>query len=119
MSENLILSLSGGAFAILGVVVGGLLSFLLNLKVDKRQALRRSYADIFETYMRFVPSRTEDNFYVLLAAIEKTRLICSDDSGDFLGKMEQSLKNYENDPHTCGILLAQLREIAKQEIKNA
>ena len=99
MSENLILSLSGGAFAILGVVVGGLLSFLLNLKVDKRQALRRSYADIFETYMRFVPSRTEDNFY--------------------LGKMEQSLKNYENDPHTCGILLAQLREIAKQEIKNA
>ena len=113
--DSLIEKAVPGLLSLLGVIVGARLSFRFSKRQTQKKQLREYYAELFTAYMKFVEKRSPQNLMPLLAACEKTRLLCSVRSETVIEALEDAVARDEPNAKECGKLIAKLQHCAKDD----
>lgn len=108
----------GGAFAIIGTLVGAWLPQRFAQKQDRRNQLADCYAEVFAQYYQSVPMQDISQLTGLVAAIEKTRLFCSDESEALFKELLSILTQDNVDYAQCVDTFSKLRKSAKKDVRD-
>lgn len=118
MFENIIGSLVGGVFTVVGVLVGGYIAKSNSSKQESKRLLVEFYAEVFSNYAQFVSNMSISSIHLLVASIEKAKLFCSQESNTILTELEYSVTDPSPDISKCGDLIRNLRLSAKKDVGN-
>lgn len=103
---------------LLGVVIGAWLTARHNNRENQKKLLMECYSEMVAACIQWITNSSITNFGAMLAAIEKTRMICSKEADAVLEKFENFAISSAKKPTECISLLRTLREQAHKEIEN-
>lgn len=106
-----------GVFTIAGVIIGILSSRKFESKKIRKQFLLDAYAEVFSAYYAFFPLRTASELPRLLTAIEKAKLLCSEQSVKIMDSILLRIQQTWPKCDDCLELMKLLRESAQQDLK--
>lgn len=118
MSSEIIAALIGGGFAIVGVLVGNFSARRTAKSQEQLRLLTEFYAEVFSTYTTAAPFVDQQKCLSFMAAAEKAKLFCSDESSKILSKLEYAVTEPQPSAKECGKIMAELRESAKKDLRN-
>ena len=104
--------------SLISVFVGSFISYKATKRHETMRLLTESYADVFSAYTAAIPSRFRDTLAVLalVAAAEKTKLLCSKESTKILNTLiDEALADCPS-VKRIGTLLHLLRYSAKADV---
>lgn len=113
----------GGTFALAGTIIGTIMTKKATDRQERRKMLVDCYADVFAKHYEFLSDQTPRSLAVLIASIERLRVICSDETDDVLSEFELTLSDFAEHPdmdvntRKCGELMLKLRSQAKKEVR--
>lgn len=105
-----------GCFTLLGIFIGSYSSYRLMKKQEYLRLLTEFYAEVFSAYTAATPFLDKNKNMDLHAAIEKTKLLCSEDSAKILTDLQMEITSIAPSITACGDLLSKLRKSAKHDL---
>nr|DAF51080.1 MAG TPA: hypothetical protein [Siphoviridae sp. ctFPV4] len=105
-------------FTLVGVFIGAKLTNASSSRQEEKKILSEFYADVFIAYSNYVICQNNENIANILSACEKTKLLCSEKSAEVLNALAYAVTREHPVPHECKNIVDQLRNSAKDDVRN-
>ncbi|PWL88623.1 MAG: hypothetical protein DBY17_03175 [Oscillospiraceae bacterium] len=118
MWVDLVGAIITSVFALVGVFIGAKLTSASSSKQEEKKILSEFYADVFIAYSNYAICQNNENLANIISACEKTKLLCSKKSEEVLNTLEYAVTRAHPVPAECKNIVVQLRESAKEDVRN-
>ena len=119
MLESILSTLLGGLLTLCGVMLSNRMTRKNEQRREHKRLLMESYARILSCYTRLLAAPTSLSAREsLLAAIDQTRLICSDENMKILDDLIPVVAKDHHDAKQSGKIMTRLRSAARAELSD-
>ena len=120
MSENVLIAIISGSFAIVGACAGGFFAVRASARQNLQQLLLEACSEVFSAYAKYVTA--ELMVYPpaeVISAIDTSRLLCGKETEEILSEFEANILQKKPSSEKLGSIVKRLRLAARKEVKNA